>query len=335
MSVRIAVDGMGGDRAPGVILEGIELFIASSDTHVTFVCPRDRIENLQQVQKWERVTIEDCKRFISMDCKLSLALFKEKNTTVHRILQMVKDGHADVAYSAGNTAVFVSLAVAELGMVKGIERPAIVVHLPNARGSTTLFLDVGANVSPKPNQLYQYALMGSLYARYVFGLHNPSVGLLNIGEEPAKGDELRREAYQRISADGTITFIGNIEGYELFTGKADIVVSDGFCGNVILKVSEGITHEFKKILVEEIKSSFLSRAGYLLARSALRNFARKADYSEYGGGVLLGVDGIVVISHGRSSPRAIQSGLNLGRKIAESAFINTLKEESQKWAQQS
>ncbi len=233
---------------------------------------------------------------------------------MHKIIEMLKSREVDVAFSAGNTAVFVSIAVSELGMIEGIDRPAICVHLPNLKDRLTLFLDVGANVSPKPINLYQYAIMGSFYAESVLGIHRPSVALLNIGEEPGKGDDLRQDVYKKLCENPGINFIGNIEGHEIFTGRADVIVADGFCGNIVLKVSEGIGRAFKNIMLREINRSLAGKLGLLLAKNSIRRYARKTDYADYGGGILLGVDGIVIIGHGRSSPRAICQALQLGKK---------------------
>ncbi|MCM8763897.1 MAG: phosphate acyltransferase PlsX [Candidatus Omnitrophica bacterium] len=332
--VRIAIDGMGGDHAPSAVIKGIQLFFEKKDrgTEVFCACPEEKfyqvidhtISNLKLVR---------CNGYIQMDSKLSLSVFRNKNTTMHRVIQMLKNMEVDVAFSAGNTALFVSIAINELGLIEGIDRPAICVHLPNLRERITLFLDVGANVSAKPMNLWQYAIMGSLYARDVFGIENPSVGLLNIGGEPGKGDELRQIVYKKLSEDSGVNFIGNVEGHELFTGRADVIVTDGFSGNIVLKVSEGIGRAFKSIMLREINKSISGKIGFLIARKSIMSFARKTDYAEYGGGILLGVKGIIVIGHGRSSPRAICNALQLGEKIVVSSFIKKLKEYKEKWVQ--
>jgi len=258
---------------------------------------------------------------------------KNKDTSMHRAIQMLKNNEADVVFSAGNTAIFVSIAIAELGLLKGVDRPGICVHLPNLRDRLTLLLDAGATVSPKPVNLYQYAIMGSLYAKYALGIENPSLGLLNVGAEPGKGDELRQNAYKMLAANTSLNFIGNIEGHEVFTGKVDVIVTDGFSGNIVLKVGEGVGRAFKSMMLREINRSVSGKIGFFMARNSIKSYVRKTDYAEYGGGVLLGVNGIVIVGHGRSSPRAICHATLLGEKIASSSFFVKLREHTEKWEQ--
>jgi glycerol-3-phosphate acyltransferase PlsX len=187
-------------------------------------------------------------------------------------------------------------------------------------------MDAGANISPKPVHLFQSALLGSLYSKVVFNIDNPKVALLNVGEEETKGDELRKQTYKLMKEEKNINFIGNIEGHEIFSGKADVIITDGFTGNVVLKTSEGITRSFRTILMQEIRKNLIGKIGAFLISKNLRNFSKKADYAEYGGGILLGVNGNVIISHGRSSPRAIYSAIKLGEKIVKSKLIEKIKE---------
>ncbi|MCL5674807.1 MAG: phosphate acyltransferase PlsX [Candidatus Omnitrophica bacterium] len=334
MKIKIAIDGMGGDKAPYEIIKGVKTFAGKEkNSEIYLLGPSKEVSPLINKHPTENISFIDCPKYIPMDYKINLNLFREENTTMYRILKMVKEEKADIAYSAGNTATFVSLAVHLLGMIEGIERPAVCVNLPNQNGGITLFVDVGANITPKIIHLVQNAEMGSLYAREVFGISLPKTGLLNIGEEEAKGDELRQKTYQALKASEHINFIGNIEGHELYTGKADVVVTDGFSGNLILKVSEGITKSFKNMLLGEFKSSFTGKIGLLLTKNILKDFSRKSDYAEYGGGLLLGVNGNVIISHGRSSSKAVVSGLNLGQKIVAQSFLKKLKENTKKWPQ--
>lgn len=319
----VALDGMGGDNPPYVSVKATE-FLSEDNIEIILVGDKDKISPLLKYER-KNINLIDCKKFISMEDKISASLLKEKENTMRKILSFIKEKKADIAVSAGNTAVFVTYAISELGMIKGVDRPAIAVLLPNTAGSTTVFLDVGANVNTKPVHLLQSAFMGALYAEIVFGIKEPKVGLLNIGSESTKGDDLRREVYKKIEGTEDINFIGNIEGQELFTGKADVIITDGFTGNVVLKVSEGITRSFKTILIRELRMSFLSKMGMLLIKNNLKKFAKKADYAEYGGGILLGVNGNVIISHGRSSPRALYSAMKLGEKIVKSKFLDKLK----------
>jgi glycerol-3-phosphate acyltransferase PlsX len=328
----IAVDGMGGDHAPSAVVDGMKLFMREDRlTEFLLVGPEQEMRRLLHSENPRTLSYLHCTHYIPMDSKLTLGIFKQKDTTIHEVLRLLKEGRANVAYSAGNTALFVSLAVGKLGMIRGIERPSICVHLPNLRGGTTLFLDVGANVSPKVNQLVQSAFMGDLYAREVLGIKEPKIGLLNIGEEENKGDELRQKTYRILASEKRLSFVGNIEGHEIFSGKTDILVTDGFNGNMILKVSEGMVKSFKSMLVRGMHESFRGRIGMAIAQNSLKNFAKAFDYSAYGGGVLLGVDGVVIISHGRSSPRAIYNGLTMGRTMIDRTFLTKLKEASSQW----
>jgi glycerol-3-phosphate acyltransferase PlsX len=334
--IKIAIDGMGGDHAPDAVIKGIQLFLEEnkSDTKIVCVCPEEKFNGAGGHSLGNRVELVHCDKYIPMDSKLSLSILKNKDTTMHKIIQMLKNREVDVAFSAGNTALFVSISIGELGLIEGIDRPAICVHLPNLKDKTTLFLDVGANVSPKAINLYQYAIMGSLYSENVLGIENPKVGLLNIGEEPGKGDELRQIVYKELAENKPVNFTGNIEGHEIFTGKADVIVTDGFSGNIVLKVSEGLGRSFKSIMLREINRSISGKIGFFIARNSLKKYARKTDYAEYGGGVLIGVNGVVIIGHGRSSPRAISNALFLGEKIVLSGFFEKLKKDEEKWVQQ-
>ncbi len=334
--IKIAIDGMGGDHAPAGVIKGTKMFLEkdTSNTEIICVCPEEKFKNAAGEYFSPRLKLVSCERYVPMDLKLSMTLFHDKDTTMYKIIHMLKNNEVNIAYSAGNTAAFVSLAVGTLKMIENVDRPAICVHLPNLKDGVTLFLDVGANISPKPYNLYQYALMGYLYAKNVLKIENPAVGILNIGEEPTKGDELRQKLFTLLSQEQHLNFVGNIEGHELFTGKADVIVTDGFSGNIVLKVSEGLGRSFKSIMLREINHSISGKIGFFIARNALVNYARKTDYAEYGGGVLLGVNGIVIVSHGRSSPRAIYNALALSKKIAESSFFEQLKEFSKKWVQQ-
>lgn len=336
MMIRIAIDGMGGDHAPVSVIKGSSLFLErdASDTQIICAITKDGMKQLNMDKELNNLKFVICDKHIEMGQKLALSVFRNKDTTMHKIIEMLTNKEAAIVFSAGNTAVFVSIAVNELGMIEGIDRPAICVHLPNLKDSLTLFLDVGANVSPRPINLYQYAIMGNFYAKNVLGIQKPVIALLNIGEEAGKGDDLRQNVYKKLFENPEINFIGNIEGHEIFTGKADVIVVDGFCGNIVLKVSEGIGRAFKNIMLREINKSIAGKLGLLLARNSIRRYARKIDYADYGGGILLGVNGVVIIGHGRSSPRAICQALQLGKKIVTCSFIEKLKEYSQKWAQE-
>ncbi len=326
MEIKLALDAMGGDNAPAYPVKSCE-FVKEKNLKIFLIGDKEKIKkNLKK--DFNFLEIINCNDFISMGEKISYSLLK-RETSMKLAIQFVKEGKADFSLSAGNTAAFVSLAISELGMIEGIERPSIAVLFPNILGGITVFMDAGANINPKPNHLFQAGILGSLYSKIVFGIKNPKVALLNVGEEETKGDELRKQTYKLFKESDKVNFIGNIEGHEIFSGKADVVVTDGFTGNVVLKTSEGITRSFRTILMKEIRKNLIGKIGSILLMRNLKNFAKKADYAEYGGGILLGVNGNVIISHGRSSPRAIYSAIKLGEKIVETKFLEKIKE--MKW----
>ncbi|MBN1446088.1 MAG: phosphate acyltransferase PlsX [Candidatus Omnitrophica bacterium] len=329
----IGVDGMGGDNAPYPVIKACHMFDKSEGMDVILVGDEKQIKGKIDLEKYPFVSIQDCVNYIKMHEKVNLKLLREKENSMVRTIGLVKERKADCALSAGNTAAFVSYSISELGLLPGIDRPAIALLMPTVGGSFTIFLDGGANVKAKPLHLLQSAFMGSLYAEDVFGIKSPKVALLNIGEEETKGDDLRRAAFELLGKSGKINFTGNIEGQDFFSGKADVVITDGFTGNVVLKVSEGVARSFRTILTKDIRKSLRGKMGAMLMKNILKDFAKKGDYAEYGGGLLLGVNGSVIISHGRSSPRAVYSAIKLGKKIAASGFMEKLKNSAEgiKW----
>ncbi|MGC8977019.1 MAG: phosphate acyltransferase PlsX [Candidatus Ratteibacteria bacterium] len=326
--IKLALDGMGGDNAPISPAKSCQL-IRDNDLKIYLIGNKQKINKVLK-KNLSFVEIIDCDDFVSMEEKISLNLLKRK-TSMKIAMEFLKEKKADFALSAGNTSAFVSYAVSELGMIEGIEKPAIAVLFPNVLGNITVFIDAGANVNPKVEHLFQACLLGSIYSEVVFNMKNPKVGLLNVGSEETKGDELRKQVFKLLKEKRNINFIGNIEGHEIFTGKADVIVTDGFTGNIVLKTSEGITRSFRTILMKEIRRNLLGKIGLIFISKNLRSFARKADYAEYGGGILLGVNGNVIISHGRSSPRAIYNAIKLGKKIVESKLLEKLKEIKWEW----
>jgi glycerol-3-phosphate acyltransferase PlsX len=323
-TIKVAIDAMGGDNAPVSPVKSCYFIKKEDNLKIFLIGIKERIDKLMK-EKINFVEIVDCDDYVSMDEKVSTSLLK-RNTSMKVAINLLKEKKVDFSLSAGNTSAFVSYAISELGMIEGIERPSIAVLFPNITGGITVFMDAGANISPKPVHLFQSALLGSLYSKVVFNIDNPKVALLNVGEEETKGDELRKQTYKLMKEEKNINFIGNIEGHEIFSGKADVIITDGFTGNVVLKTSEGITRSFRTILMQEIRKNLIGKIGAFLISKNLRNFSKKADYSEYGGGILLGVNGNVIISHGRSSPRAIYSAIKLGEKIVKSKLIEKIKE---------
>ncbi len=322
--VVIALDMMGGDQVPGIPIRASELVGPGDGIRLLLFGHSDKIGSCRNSGR-KIHGVRHCENSVEMHEKVSRSLLRDKENSMAQVLSAVESGSADCAVSAGNTAAFTAYAISVLGLIKNIERPAIAILLPTVDGKFSIFLDAGANVSTKPPHMLQSAKMGSLYAETVFNINRPRVALLNVGGEATKGDDLRKGVYPLLKESGDINFIGNIEGQELFHGKADVIVTDGFTGNAILKVTEGITRSFKTMLLRELKRGVKGKIGLLLTGGSLKAFSKKIDYAEYGGGMLLGVDGPVVISHGRSSPRALYSAMKLGRRVVESGFMEKLK----------
>jgi glycerol-3-phosphate acyltransferase PlsX len=237
----------------------------------------------------------------------------------------VADGQADALFSAGNTGATVVAAHAAFGMVPGVDRPALVTTIPT-RGQPAVLLDAGATVECRPQHLLQFAVMGSVYARLSLGIDRPRVGLLSIGEEETKGNELTKEAH-RLLKGTALNFIGNVEGREIYSGVADVVVCDGFTGNIVLKTSEGLVDAVDALLSESLQDTVPGRIGYLLAQRAFRRFRRRVDYSEYGGAPLLGVGGLTIVGHGRSSARAVRNAIGMAARFASSEFNPRVEQE--------
>jgi len=325
-NVSIALDVMGGDKVPFSTVKSLEFIKKEDNLKVFLVGEKEKFNNLLSSLNPDIYSIVECKKFISMDEKIGRQLLKDIDTTMSVTLQLLKEKKVDVALSAGNTAAFVALSISNIGLIEGIERPAIAIHFPNIFNGNTIFLDAGANINAKPIHFLKSAIMGTTYAEVVFGIKNPKVSLLNIGQEETKGDELRKESFKLLKEEKKINFIGNIEGHDIFSGKSDVVITDGFTGNVVLKTSEGITRLFKTLLYKNLRKSIMGRVATFLLRNNLREFSKKNDYAEYGGGILLGVNGIVLASHGRSSPRAIFNAMKLGKTIVLSNFLDIMKE---------
>jgi glycerol-3-phosphate acyltransferase PlsX len=253
------------------------------------------------------------------------AVRKKKDSSIRVAFELVKNGEADAVVSAGNSGATMAAGMFVLKRLKGIERPAIAQIFPTLEGKT-LVLDVGGNVDCKPVHLMQFAVMGEVYARHVMGVENPRVGLLSNGEEESKGNELTRETHQLLK-QRTPAYAGYVEGRDIFNGMVDVVVCDGFVGNVVLKLSEGLAEAVGKMLKDEIKKSLLSKIGYLLSRQAFSNFKRKVDYAEYGGAPLLGIDGVGMICHGGSNAKAIKNAIRFAHDYASKGVTRRMGEK--------
>jgi glycerol-3-phosphate acyltransferase PlsX len=323
--VIVAVDAMGGDHAPAVVVDGAIAAIAEHDLTVALVGQRKQIEAelaRHPAVDGSRLRIVEAPDFILMDDAPLAALRRKPQASIRVAANLVASGGADALFSAGHTGAAFLAAHATLGMIDGVERPALAVTVPTPTGAAIL-LDAGANVECRPEHLEQFARLGSAYARVALGLERPRVGLLSIGEEAGKGNELIREAHARL-VHAPIDFIGNLEAREFFTGRADVIVCDGFTGNIALKVGEGLVEAVEAMLREELGAELVSQLGALLTRRAFARFKRRVDYAASGGAPLLGVGGIVLVGHGRSSAKAIKNGIALAAKLAREGALAKL-----------
>jgi phosphate acyltransferase len=313
---RIGVDAMGGDFAPRAEVDGAIQALREEPGafEVVLVGDKTAIEaDLARYPGWESLPIRlvHAPERIEMGEAAAMAARRKKNSSLVVATRLHKEGEIDALVSAGNTGAVVATSLFNLGRLEGVDRPAIAAlfPVPNTQAGSVV-LDVGANSDCKPIHLLQFAIMGTLFARHVLGVKHPRVGLLNIGEEPTKGNELTQEAYQLLSATSEdIDFLGNVEGRDIFRGAADVVVCDGFTGNVVLKTAESVTGLLITWLKRELKSDLLSMIGGLITKPAFRRLRTRLDYAEYGGAPLLGVNGVVIIAHGSSSSMAITNAI--------------------------
>jgi glycerol-3-phosphate acyltransferase PlsX len=328
--MRVAVDAMGGDHAPAVEVEGavaaareygIPIALVGDTSRISTELARHDVTGLD-------ITLKNATEVVGMHDSASDAVRRKKDSSIRVAFDLVKAGEADAVVSAGNSGATMAAGMFVLKRLNGIERPAIAQVFPNLQGHTVV-LDVGGNVDCKPVHLVQFAIMGEVYARHILGIDNPRVGLLSNGEEDSKGNELTRET-NVILKDISFNYTGYVEGRDIFNGVADVVVCDGFVGNVVLKLSEGLAEAVGTMLKEEIKGSFMSKVGYLLARPAFKRFRKKVDYAEYGGAPLIGINGISIISHGRSSDRAIKNAIRVAADIAKSDVNRHIHDDIEK-----
>ena len=324
----IAVDAMGGDEAPHNIVDGALAAARHFDLGVTLVGPEERLAaELARHPSVDpgQVRVVHADSVIDMSEAPAAALRRKPGASIRVACGLVAQGEASAVFSAGHTGATVIAAHAAFGMLPGADRPALAATIPT-RQEPALLLDVGASVECRPSHLLQFAVMGSMYARVAFGIERPRVALLSNGEEETKGNELTREAHRLLKAS-SLAFIGNLEARDMYTGAADVIVCDGFTGNIALKTSEGLVEVVEELLREELTSTYTMRLGSLLTRRALRHFRRRVDYSEYGGAPLLGVAGLAVVGHGRSSAKAVRNAIAMAYRFAGSHFIERVERE--------
>jgi len=272
------------------------------------------------------IEIVPASEVITMEDHPAQAFRRKKDSSVHVGARLVQERAADAFVSAGNTGAVMTTAKFIMGTLPSVDRVALAAPFPNARGGVSVLLDVGANVDSKPEHLLQFGVMGEIYYRVTFGSRKPRVGLLSVGEEEMKGNELTRAVYDRLKAL-PVHFVGNVEGGDLFSGKVDVIVCDGFVGNIALKICEGLAMEIVKFLRKTYKSSFASQVGYLLSKGAMKGIRQKMDYAEYGGAPLLGVRGVCVIGHGRSNANAVKNAIRVAAGLARARINERIEQE--------
>ena len=328
MQTVIAVDAMGSDRAPKPEIEGVILAARHYGVKILLVGPEQQLRSeLAHHPSARELPIEvvNATEVIGMHEKAQ-AVRTKRDSTMRVGLKLVKNGEAAGFVTAGNTGAAMATAKMVLGVLPGVDRPALAAVFPTSAGKASIMVDVGANVDSKPQNISQFAIMGEIYYRTIFGVKRPSVGLLSIGEEETKGNELTRQAYSLIK-ELPVNFIGNVEGRDLYNGRVDVIACDGFVGNVALKISEGIAEAFSYLLKESLKSTITSQVGYLLSRKAFVDFKKRVDYSEYGGAPLLGLRGVAIVGHGSSNANAIKNAVRVAKQFAESGINSRIEQE--------
>ncbi len=327
--MKIVVDAMGGDHAPEVVIDGVLAALKEYPVEIVLVGDEAKVLPLLKKRKYDvgRLMFQHAPEVIEMHESAATSVRRKRDSSIVLGLKIVKEGRAQGFFSAGNTGAVVCAATLGLGLLPGVERPGIAAILPTLKG-VVMLIDVGANIDPKPLHLLQYAIMASIYSEYILNKPNSKVGLLNVGEEESKGTDFIKESYELIS-QAKVNFIGNVEGKHLYAGDCDVVVCDGFVGNVALKVSESLAEAMQKLLKKHILSTPLGVLGGLMLRPSFRRFKKQMDYSEYGGAPLLGVNGAVIIGHGRSNANAIKNAIRVAKEEIENKFTEKIQEAIQ------
>jgi len=328
---KIAVDAMGGDHAPAAEIEGAIQAAAQFGIPIVLVGQEDRIQPLLEKHDTAGLHLEiiHASEVITMDESAATAARKKKDSSIRVAARLMRDGAVAGVVSAGNTGAVMATVKMVLGTLPVVDRPALSTVLPTQKAKPAILLDVGANVDCKPHHLEQFAVMGDIYSRAIFGIRRPRVGLLSIGEEDSKGNELTKEAFKSLK-HAPINFIGNVEGRDIFKGEIDVIVCDGFTGNVALKLSEGLIETFATMLRQELEKTIAAKVGYILAERAFRAFRRRMDYSEYGGAPLLGIKGITIVCHGRSNANAIKNAIRVAHDFCKHNVNHIIETEFNK-----
>lgn len=319
---------MGGDEAPASIIDGALVAARHLQVGLLLVGCRDVIE--RQLSRhprvsWLDIDIQDTSERIEMEESAAAALRRKPRASIRVAADAVVEGRAQALFSAGHTGASVMAAHAAFGRLPGVDRPALATIIPT-RSQPAVLLDSGATLECRPHHLVQFAIMGVAYARVALGCRTPRVGLLSVGAEESKGNDLTREAHRLLKV-APVNFVGNVEGPDVFAGHADVIVCDGFTGNITLKVSEGLVETVESLLHDELSSTFGTRVGYLLSRQAYRRFRKRLDYSEYGGAPLVGVNGVCIVGHGRSTAKAVRNAVAMAARAVSDGFLESLARE--------
>lgn len=332
----IALDAMGGDYAPDTNVKGAILFAKETNIGVYLVGKEEILKPLLEKYDGQNLPIEivHAEETIEMDELPSIAIRKKRKSSMYIAGKLVREGKASAFVSAGNTGAAMAVSKFIVGSAEGIERPGIAVAFPTKKGKPTVLIDVGANVDCRPRHLLYFAVMGHTYVKEILkSSDNPKIGILSIGEEEGKGNDLVKDTYPLFKISG-LNFVGNVEGRDIFTGDFDVIVCDGFVGNVVLKTSESLGMIILEMIKQEVKKSFISKIGATLMLPALKRFKKKADFAEYGGAPLLGTKGTCIITHGRADEKAIKNALRVASDFVQTNFneklienINTLLPE--------
>ncbi|HSF41664.1 MAG TPA: phosphate acyltransferase PlsX [Thermoanaerobaculia bacterium] len=323
----IAVDAMGGDYAPQSAVEGA--FRAATEDGASVILVGDRVRVEAELRKhgdaFGRIEVVHAEEVVGMDEPAITPIRKKRRSSIRLCAELVKEGRAQALVTAGNTGAAMIAAKMVIGTVAGVDRPALAAVLPNQRGRTVL-LDVGANVDVKPVHLREFAVMGHFYAQEVIGTPSPRIGLMSIGEEEGKGTDLTREVFKVLKTTG-LNFVGNVEGGDVFNGSVDVIVCDGFVGNVVLKSAEALAEFILKMLRTEIEATPRAKMGYLMAKPAFDRFRQRTDYSEYGAAPLLGINGGCFIGHGRSNARAMQNAIRRALEFSSAQLDRKIRDK--------
>ncbi len=326
--IRIAVDGMGGDFAPRAIVKGAEQACREYGVQIDLVGDEKAIKPF--VTNGHGIEIHHSPVSVDMKESPSSALRKKRDSSMNRAFELTRDGGSQAVVTAGNSGAAMAFAIFTLGRIKGVDRPAIATLHPNVKGGLTLLLDAGGNVDCKPFHLAQFALMGEACAKALFDIEAPRVGILSNGSEETKGNEVTREA-QALVKELQVNYVGYVEGTDIYVGTSDVVVTDGFVGNVAVKISEGVAELLLSFFKKTVTSSIKTKVGYLLLREGLTKLAKVMDYAEIGGAPLLGVNGTCIICHGKSNEKAIKNAIGMAKRFVEQDMYGSMNEKMQRY----